>query len=359
MPSSINFTPGPSQLYFTVPDHVREAFKTGIPSLSHRSKAFQGIYQFAADGLRELLQLPDDYGIYFTGSANEIWERIGQSLVSKQSFHLINGAFSQRFEEIVRETGKQTESVVLNAGSSISEVPTISDETDLIALTQNETSTGVSLPLEQIAQIRSRYPDKLIAVDAVSSLPYINLDYSKIDTAFFSIQKGFGLPAGLGVWLANKKCIERTKKNQALGNKTGTYHSLLTLDTFAAKFQTPETPNVLAIYLLGKVIEDFNRRGIKTIRNETLYKSTLLYQCLSTHSLVNPFVKAKAWQSQTVIVAECAEGLERLVSYLQGAGIDPGEGYGAAKKTQLRFANFPAHSKEQFEWLVDKINLYH
>jgi phosphoserine aminotransferase len=35
--------------------------------------------------------------------------------------------------------------------------------------------------------------------------------------------------------------------------------------------------------------------------------------------------------------------------------MQPGDGYGVNKKTQLRFANFPTHSKEQFELLVDTL----
>jgi phosphoserine aminotransferase len=39
-------------------------------------------------------------------------------------------------------------------------------------------------------------------------------------------------------------------------------------------------------------------------------------------------------------------------------GIVTGEGYGAHGGTQLRFANFPAHSKEQYELLVDYIKAF-
>ncbi|MDZ7645884.1 MAG: hypothetical protein U5K54_01185 [Cytophagales bacterium] len=42
------------------------------------------------------------------------------------------------------------------------------------------------------------------------------------------------------------------------------------------KNQTPETPNALAIYLLGKVVQDLLRRGIQTIRKETEYKAAIL-----------------------------------------------------------------------------------
>src|SRR5688572_10779529 len=85
-----NFTPGPSQLYFTIEDHMRTALREGIPSISHRSKQFESIYRETVDGLRELLQLPADYHIYFTGSATEIWERILQNLVIDSSFHFVN-----------------------------------------------------------------------------------------------------------------------------------------------------------------------------------------------------------------------------------------------------------------------------
>ena len=81
MKHHVNFTPGPSQLYFTVADHAREAFKSGIPSLSHRSKRFDEISSETTSGIRELLNVPAGYEIYFTSSATEVWERIIQNLV--------------------------------------------------------------------------------------------------------------------------------------------------------------------------------------------------------------------------------------------------------------------------------------
>ena len=52
---------------------------------------------------------------------------------------------------------------------------------------------------------------RLLAVDAVSSLPYPDFDYTKLDSVFFSVQKGFGLPSGLGVWMANDKCLAKAE----------------------------------------------------------------------------------------------------------------------------------------------------
>jgi phosphoserine aminotransferase len=355
---AINFTPGPSQLYFTVEGHAKQAFKDGIPSLSHRSKGFEKISQHATEGLRTLLNIPSGYHFYFTGSANEIWERVIQNLVEEKSYHLVNGAFSKRFYEIAALLNKKPQKAEVEIGKGFDANLDIPAGTELIAVTHNETSSGVSLPLDTIYEFKRKHPDALLAVDAVSSLPFPNFDYSKLDTVFFSVQKGFGLPAGLGVWIVNEKCIAKADQLLAKGISIGSYHNIPSLHSHALKNQTPETPNVLGIYLLGKVVEDMNRRGIDTIRKETEYKSTLLYQALQKHSKLNAFVKDSQHQSKTVVVADCGEHATSLTNFLIEKGMQPGDGYGAAKKTQLRFANFPTHSKEQFELLVDSLAQY-
>ncbi len=352
-----NFTPGPSQLYFTVKDHAIKAFRDGIPSLSHRSKQFESIFVEATQGLRELLNLPSDFTIVFTGSASEIWERIIQNLVEEKSFHLVNGAFSKRFFEIAQQLHKTSEKAEVPAGQGF-EAVTIPPGSELIAVTHNETSTGVSLSIPFINSLRQKNSESIIAVDAVSSLPYPDFDYSKVDSVFFSVQKGFGLPAGLGVWMINQRCIAKADQLLSKGLSIGSFHSLPSLDSHAKKNQTLETPNVLGIYLLGKVIQDLLQKGSKAIRKETEYKSAILYQVLEAHKVIKPFVGDKKHQSKTVIVADCGTRTIELATYLQSKGLYPGEGYGEFKKQHLRFANFPAHSKEQFEHLVDALEAF-
>ena len=355
MNPKINFTPGPSQLYFTVEDHVRTAFREGVPSLSHRSKKFEGYYKETVEGLRELLKLPANYHVYFTGSATEIWERLLQNLVEESSFHLVNGSFSKRFYEIGLQLGKRPVKNEVSNGLGFDNTMDVPDGTELIAVTHNETSTGVSLPLEFIYDLKAKHPKALLAVDAVSSLPFPEFDYTKLDSVFFSVQKGFGLPSGLGVWMVNDTCLAKAEALLSKGISIGSYHSLPSLHAHALKNQTPETPNVLSIYVLSKVIGDMIRRGISTIRKETEYKAILLYQSLEKHLELNPFVANTAFRSKTVIVANCGEHTQKVTAKLIENGMQPGDGYGAAKKTQLRFANFPTHSKEQFELLVDTL----
>jgi phosphoserine aminotransferase len=356
MQPKINFTPGPSQLYFTVEDHARRAFRDGIPSLSHRTKEFESISNDATGGLRELLSVPGDYHILFCASATEIWERVIQNLVEENSFHLVNGAFSNKFYETATQLRKQAGKYEVMQGEGFPEINIPS--TELIALTQNETSTGVSMPVNYLNSFRIKNPEALIVVDAVSSLPYPKFDYNNIDSVFFSVQKGFGLPAGLGVWMVNDRCIAKAENLLSKNIPIGSYHSLPTLVSMARKNQTPETPNVLGIYLLGKVVQDMLRRGIPIIRKETEYKSAILYQALSNHPHLKPLVHDDLWRSKTVLVASGGGQTEKITSFLQSRGMQAGDGYGSAKPYQLRFANFPAHSKEQYELLVDTLADY-
>ncbi len=348
-----HFAPGPSQLYFTVEDHVKKAFRDGIPSMAHRSKEFESIFESVTEGLKELLSIPSGFHVFFAASATEIWERSVQNLVQEKSFHLVNGAFSKRFYEIAKQVGKSAYKIEVPLGQSFDTKITIPHDVEMIAITHNETSTGVSLSMDFINQFREANPNSLIVVDAVSSLPYPAFDYTKIDSVFFSVQKGFGLPAGLGVWIVNDRCIAKAEKILSSGHSIGTYHSLPFYLQNAKKNQTPETPNVLGIYLLSKVVEDFLRRGIIPLRQETEYKAAILYQALEDHPLLSPFVKDKKAQSKTVIVANGDEHIAQVVKHIEKSGIQPGDGYGDQKKSQLRFANFPAHSREQFELLVD------
>jgi phosphoserine aminotransferase len=353
----VSFVPGPSELYFTVPDHIRRAVRDGIPSITHRSKAFENIFRETTEGLKTLLGLPADYRIAFVGSATEIFERSLQSLVERNSFHLVNGAFSKKYFEMSHQLKKEASSLTVKEGDGFEEVK-IPQGQELIAVTQNETSTGVSLPVSVVANIRNQAPSALIIVDAVSSLPYVELDYNAIDSVFFSVQKGFGLPAGLGVWMYNERCLEKALRMQKAGTSLATFHNLPSLHSFALKNQTPATPNVLSIYLLGKVVGDFLRRGVTLIRKETEYKAAVLYQSLSRSGHATPFVEKEKFRSNTVIAASCPGKLKELVTHLESRGLSPGDGYGAGKSTQLRFANFPAHSRETYDLLTDSLDSF-
>ena len=103
---NIYFTPGPSALYPTVHQHIQEALEDDICSISHRSERFKQIYQNAVASLRKLLNITDDFYLFFLGSATEAMERIIENCVEDCSYHFVNGAFSKRFYTIAKELKK-------------------------------------------------------------------------------------------------------------------------------------------------------------------------------------------------------------------------------------------------------------
>ena len=354
----VYFTPGPSELFFTVEHHIKHAIKHGITSISHRSKQFEEIFKEAELNLQTLLQLPDNYQMVFTSSATEIWEKMTDSLISNQSLHLVNGAFSKKFYSVVNNLNKRADLIESPWGELPNFNTGSSKNYDLIGVTHNETSTGVRTPLEKLYSLKEQHPDSILAVDAVSSLPVVNFDYGKVDTVYASVQKAFGLPAGLGVWLINDTTEEHARKLYESKTFSKSSHNIIALIDQARKYQTPSTPNILGIYLFSQVVGDMIERGIQQIRNDVIYKSAIMYNMLEQHDVLKPFVKDKGMRSDTIIVIDSGVRTNDLIGYLSAHKLEVGNGYGKMKGKQVRIANFPTHSKEQFEMLVDLINKF-
>jgi len=335
---------------------MQTAIEEKIGAISHRSKQFQEIYKFTTDQLRTLMQVPADYEIFYLASATEIWERIIENCVEHTSFHCVNGSFSKRFYEFSGELGRKAykEEAAFGEGFYPDKINVPADA-EAVCLTHNETSSGVSMPVSDINKFREKNPNALIFVDAVSSAPYPSFDWTKIDSTFLSVQKCMGLPAGLGVWFLNKRVVEKGLELQKKGLKTGTYHTIASLLDKAKDNQTPETCNVLFIYLLGKVAEDMNKKGAATIRKETDEKAKLVYDYISNSKVFSPAVKDEALRSATTIVANTSISSAEVNKKLEAYNMAVGAGYSKYKDTQIRIANFPTHSVEQMKALVEAL----
>ena len=354
----VYFTPGPSGIYFTVEHHLKHAVKQGITSISHRSKAFEEIFKEAEVSLKALLELPDNYQMVFTSSATGIWEKMTDGLISNKSLHIVNGAFSKKFYSVVKNLNKEADIIESAWGELPGFTPVSEEKYDLVGITHNETSTGVRTPLDMLYLLKEQYPEAILAVDAVSSLPVVDLDYDKVDTVYASVQKAFGLPAGLGVWLINNNTEAVARKLHDRGNLRQSPHNIISLLDQARKYQTPSTPNILGIYLFSQVVKDMIDRGIQQIRNDIIYKSAIMYNMLDQHNVLTPFVKEKSLRSDTIIVVDSGERTNELLTYLSNYKLEVGNGYGKMMGKQIRIANFPTHSKEQFEMLVDLIEKF-
>lgn len=354
------FTPGPAQLFPTVEKHIHTAIEEQIGSISHRSQAFMDIHKATVEKLRSFLGFSGEHVVFFHSSATEIWERLLQNGVEQKCFHYVNGAFSQRFfsfsqqlhiPKIIKEQAEW--------GQSFSYDPKlIPPDVEMINFTHNESSTGVMMPLEKARIIREAFPETILTLDMVSSIPYGNVDWKVWDAVYFSVQKGMGLPAGLGVLILNQKCLKKAEYLHAKGKVIGTYHSFLSQFEKYQKHQTVETPNILGIYLLGAVLADMEKIGLATIQTETERKAAKVFETIQVKEGVSFFVSDSLVRSPTVITVHTGEQTSSLIKYLADKGLIVGSGYGKLKSSQIRIANFPAISFEEMERLIEAIQAF-
>jgi len=346
------FTVGPSQLYPTVAKHVAVAMKQDVPSLNHRGKEFKEIYKHTSEMLRKLMDIPESHHIFFVASGHEGMERILMNTVHKHSFHLVSGAFSKKFYAQALALSKKPEKIEVPTGTGFDFAKIkIPKHAEVICITQNETSTGVRINMSDIYALKKRTPQALIAMDIVSSAPYVTIDFRHIDMAFFSVQKGFGLPSGLGILIVSNKAIKKTKLLAGKKMPIGGYHDFLSLHESVLTSQTPETPNILNIYLLGKVTQDLLQYGVEKMRKETEEKAKLLYDFFDKHPKYKPFV-TKEHRSPTTLVIDTKGDTEKIVAKLAKKGYGVSKGYGDRNEDQIRIANFPAQTLKQVKTLL-------
>ena len=333
----ISFYPGPSRVHDEIPRYVKDAARLGIMSMNHRSDEFVSMSKKTITLLRKKLNIPKDYTIFFTSSATECWEIIAQSWITNNSYHFYSGSFGQKWYEYTHKLKLGAVWQPFDREDVLDSKVKILEADAIICITQNETSNGTQVSNKTIADLKKNNPDNLIAVDTTSSMAGIALDFKSADIWFASVQKCFGLPAGLGIMVCSPLSIVRAKAI----NYNQHYNSIVFMTSMMEKWQTPFTPNVLNIYLLMRVLE--KSRSIKVVHQLTVDRFKEWTSFLSKTKSLQHLVKNKSVHSYTVIPIEGSpESVSKIKKNAKKNGFLLGEGYGDLKATTFRIANFPA-----------------
>ena len=344
----LSFFPGPSKVYPDVQRYLTDAFAEGILSIPHRGAQFEALSRKVSALVKRQLNVPEDYTVLFTSSATECFELLEQSYAPHKSLHFFNGSFGEKWHTINQNLYPEATDVPfgLNEVPDAAKLPS-AQGVDLVCLTHNETSNGTQLTPEFLLSVRSQYPKALLAIDATSSMGGLNLRINKADIWFASVQKCFGLPAGLGVMLCSPVAVARAKEL----NIRKHYNSLAIMLERALNFQTYNTPNVLNIYLLSRVLEA--NEQIRTIERSLVQRAKELYAHLQELPQVKLLVENQAVQSQTVLALQAEERfINTLHQKAQQNGLLLGKGYGKWAKNTFRIANFPQHTDADFDKLL-------
>lgn len=348
-----SFYPGPSQVHDQVPGYVNEAYRKGILSLNHRSDEFMSLYKKTDSLLKDKLNIPMNYGVFFTSSATECWEILAQSLVKKESLHIYNGAFGEKWFDYTKRLKPNATAFSFDRDSELKPKDISFSKSELICITQNETSNGTQISNELIGVIQKKNPKALIAVDATSSMGGIELNFNHADIWFASVQKCFGLPAGLAVMVCSPKAIQVIKSVQ----ENRHYNSLLFMNEMMEKWQTSYTPNVLGIYLLMRVLKD--SKSIRYIHKKIEARANTWQEFFKNGKYLKLYIQNQQVLSETVItITGSPELLNRVKIKAKKKGFVLGEGYGKLKSETFRIANFPAIKSREIKKLMSFLKSY-
>jgi predicted phosphoserine aminotransferase len=252
------FIPGPVE----VAPEILAAMAT--PMIGHRSDSFRALYREVIEGLRWVLGARASRVLTATSSATGVWEGTARNCVKKRTLHLVNGAFSERWEEVTRLNARETGVYAVDWGKAHrADVVRRELETgkyDSIAIVHSETSTGVLNPLAEICEAARRFDDVLIFVDAVSSLTTVPIDFEGlgVDVLLAGVQKGFALPPGLTVFTVSERALARSKTI----SDRGYYFNFEVMAKSAEKDETPSTPAISLLFALRTQIERMRREGL-------------------------------------------------------------------------------------------------
>ncbi|WP_340152546.1 aminotransferase class V-fold PLP-dependent enzyme [uncultured Marivirga sp.] len=342
-----NFYPGPSKIYPQVARYFQEGMDLGIFERNHRSDSFQELFSRTKLLLKSKLNIPLDYEIAMVSSATECWEIIAQSFVQKRSSHYFNGAFGEKWWKYSQKIHPKS----IGANFSVNELPQIESfgqKPELIALTHNETSNGTAIPLGFQKDIRKRFPDSMIAFDATSSMAGYEFDWENGDIWYASVQKCFGLPAGMAIMVVSPKAITRAKE---IGDEAH-YNSFNLILENTRKDQTHHTPNISNIFLLGRLLE--NVENITAIHNNLKSRKKDFYTDLKKVEILKPLINSSEVQSDTVFCLQGPqESIRMVIQTALNEGIILGNGYGVMKDSTIRVANFPAIPNQDYKDLIN------
>ena len=349
----ISFYPGPSKVEEHIPNYVKQAYREGILEMNHRSPEFMEMTKHTVWLLKKKLRIPHNYTVLFASSATECWEIIAQSLISKKSTHIFNGAFGKKWYDNTAALFAFAEAYPFDANEVLQPDKLLFHESDVICLTQNETSNGTALSNKFLKQISINNPNALVAIDATSSMGGIYLDFKAADCWFASVQKCFGLPAGLALMILSQRAVDQAK----LVAECNHYNSLNKMVERMQYYQTTHTPNVVGIYLLMKVLEQ--REDIMEIEQSLVKRFIDWYEFFEQSEELKPLISNQKVRSLSVITIKATEKLiKRVKRESKQAGFLLGDGYGDYKAISLRIANFPAINEDEIKLLQMHLTKY-
>lgn len=254
------FIPGPVE----VAPEILEAMSQ--PMIGHRTKEFSDLQRSATEKMRKLMYT-DNMIVFSTSSGTGLLETAIRNTTKKKAIVFSIGAFGNRWYNIAKRNGIPADKHEVEWGKAL-KPETVdkylsTEDYDVVAITHNETSTGIMNPAAELAEVIDKYPDVIWIMDAVSSLSGAKVEVDKlgVDFCLTSSHKAFAMPPGLAIASVSDKALERAREVE----NRGFYFDLLRLEKYIKErdHQYPSTPTIPHMYGIDKQLDRILKEGIE------------------------------------------------------------------------------------------------
>lgn len=261
------FVPGPTN----VPDRILRAMHRAMED--HRSPDFPKLAAPVLRDLKKIFKTADGQAFIFPASGTGAWEAALCNTLSPGDRVLAArfGMFSQLWIDMAQRLGLTVDILETEWGEGAPidryAEALAADKAHAIKavlFTHNETATGVT---SDVAGMRTALDDAkhpaLLAVDGVSSIGSIDfrMDDWGVDLAVTGSQKGFMLPAGLGILGVSQKAL--SKYDSAKLNRV--FFDLGDMTKQNATGYFPYTPSLPLLYGLRESIDLLLEEGLDNV----------------------------------------------------------------------------------------------
>ncbi|WP_315079650.1 alanine--glyoxylate aminotransferase family protein [uncultured Clostridium sp.] len=348
------------KLFIPGPVEVREDVleKMATPMIGHRSKDASILQRRISDNLRKLFYTNSEI-LLSTTSGSGLMEGAIRCCTAKRAAVFSVGAFGKRWYDMAVNNNVPADLFSVEMGQSIDptevEKALSTGKYDLVAVTHNETSTGVMNPVDEIGEIVKKYPDVVLIVDTVSSAAGTKIEVDKwgIDVCITSSQKALGLPPGLSVCTFSQKAKERAEKVPSRGY----YLDLLKLYQYIQKkdYQYPSTPSLSHMFALDYQLDNIlNKEGLENRFARHVEMAQIVRAWAKKYFAIFP---DENHLSNTLTTIKNTRGINvaELNRELGKRGFQISNGYGDLKEKTFRIAHMADCTIEDVKELLKNI----
>lgn len=351
LPADGRFGCGPSRIR---PAQLRALLShQGILGTSHRQSPVKSTVARVRRGLTELLCLPDGHEVILgNGGSTAFWDLAVFSLIRRRSLHHTLGEFSAKFAAEASGAPHLDSPIVVDAAPGTRPSLSSHPDVDAIAWPQNETSTGVMMP---VSRAPGATADQLHLVDATSAAGGVAVDLSGIDAYYFAPQKALGSDGGLWLAALSPAAIERAQEIATTSRWIPSFLSLTTAIDNSRKDQTLNTPAVATLVLLAEQVDWLlEQGGLAWADARTRESTSVLSAWVERRPEASFYVGDPDARSQVVTTIDLDARIDAasVLTVLRRHGIVDIDPYRKLGRNQLRIGTFPSVDPSDVEALV-------